>query len=402
MKHKFLLRFIKQEMEKRKIGFKNNEAFLKFFLPDAPWDSYRSNMSNWLSLGEKDGTIRKRVFIHAINEKLGLSSEIWHLSEPQQKKAVEEGVQRLKQALIEEETMFSWLESEKMSQQQEAFLVCVQNSAVSEIETALLKHKAWFEKRTKNQIFLQALFHQMYERGAYTFVYKHIFPALLDSYDTRVKSRKADIYASLPQPMYKEAFEILNSIKGENRSETIDLRTAAISNIRREKLSSKRVTREELKWLLHRLIKCYHKIYTPKQAYSYYPGINLAYMVAMVDSIFPDEAEMLIERYSITQIYSDVKGSLVRDRESDDKERRYYAGISDIEFQLLLGQPRALDALAFFLEELEPPISQINQTQRQMGVFFLDVIRRFSSHSTLKFQNMQHALIVLKSYIEAS
>jgi hypothetical protein len=77
MQHKFLLRFIKQEMQREKIDFKNNEAFFRLFLADEPWESYRSNMSNWLSSSSKDGVIHKHHFITAINEKLGLSSEIW-------------------------------------------------------------------------------------------------------------------------------------------------------------------------------------------------------------------------------------------------------------------------------------------------------------------------------------
>jgi len=391
-------------MEENDITFKNNEAFFRLFLKDEPWDAYRSNMSNWLSLRTEDGIIRKRVFINAINQKLGLKSEVWNASEAYQKKAIRKGVQYFKKSL-EDEGMFSWLEEEEISHEQEAFLAFVQKNSVDEIESLCMNSPKLFEKNVGNQRFLLKLFHQMYERGAYRFLYEHLFPSLLDSYDNRVKSRKADVYAFLPTPMYKEAFEILNSIKGENRSETINLRTAAISNIRREKLSSKRLEKDELKILLHRLIKCYHKIYTPKEPYSYYPGINLAYMVAMVGYLFPDEAEGLTEGYSFVQIYSDVKQSLHRGMESENKEEQYYAGISNLEFRLLLGQTSALHELEIFLEELQPPLHQVNQTRRQMGKFFLEVIDALSSEPLVSFPEleiMNDTLRLLDAYIEAS
>jgi hypothetical protein len=400
VQHKFLLRFIKQEMEAQKIAFKNNEEFFRLFLPDEPWESYRSNMSNWLSLGEEDGTIRKKLFISAINEKLGLTPEIWKASEVYQKEAVREGIQKFKVLLREDAEMFSWLEEEGMNEEHERFLLFVQDALVDEIEKALEEHQPLFKKSAKNQSFLEQFFNHMYERGEYEFVYKKIFPSLLDSYDNTIKSRKADIYASLPQPMYKEAFEILNSIKGENRNETIDLRTSAISNIRREKLSSKVLSKEELKILLHRLIKCYKKIYTPKQEYSYYPGINLAYMVAMVGYIFPDEVEDLTEGYTLTQIYNDVKSSLEKGISSELKEERYYAGVSKIEFQLLLGQQGIARDLELFLEEIQPLIHQVNQTQRQMGLFFLDVIEVFSPQSLVRLRNFESALSILDAYVE--
>lgn len=76
MQHKFLLRFIKEEMLRQKISFKNNEAFFRLFLDKEPWESYRSNMSNWLSSNTKDAVIHKHLFITAINEKLTLNASI--------------------------------------------------------------------------------------------------------------------------------------------------------------------------------------------------------------------------------------------------------------------------------------------------------------------------------------
>ena len=398
MQHKFLLRFIKQEMEKQKIPFKNNEEFFHLFLPDEPWDSYRSNISHWLSQGE-DGTIRKRIFIEAINEKLGLKSEVWGASEGSQKEAVIKGVEKLKASLIEKEEMFSWLQEESLSVQEEAFLRFIETASMDAIEKELSLQKDLFQKTSSSQMFLIELFNLMYERGEYTFVFVHVFPYLLESYDNKIKSRKADIYASLPTPMYKEAFEILNSIKGESRAETIDLQTSAISNIRRERLSSKHLSKDELKILLARLIKCYTKIYTPKQEYSYYPGINLAYMVAMADCLFPNEE--LTQGYSLHQIYTDVQKSLQKGKVSNSKDENYYAGISDIEFQLLLNRQGMAQELEILLEEVQPTISQVNQTYRQMGAFFVEVLERFSDKSN-KLTEYKKCLKIFNAYSSLS
>lgn len=263
MQHKFLLRFIKQEMQKQKVAFKNNETFFRLFLADEPWEAYRSNMSNWLSSSSKDGVIHKHTFITSINEKLGLSLEIWGASDEKQKVAVIQGVNHFKKSMDKEELLFPWVDDVSMSEEQEAFIVFTQKAVVAEIEKRIDSLKENFKKISNNQAFLLALLNLMYERGEYAFIYTHIFPHLLDTYDNNVKSKKAHIYASLPKPMYREAFDILNSIKGESTLKTVDLQTSAISNIRRERLSSSTLTKEELKELLYTLIKCYTKIYIP-------------------------------------------------------------------------------------------------------------------------------------------
>ena len=398
MQHKYLLRFIKDEMERAKIPFGTNEEFFRLFLPDEPWEAYRSNVSNWLTPGGEDGTIRKRIFIAAVNEKLGLTSEIWGASEETQRKAVTAGVARFKTSLQEEESLFPWVEAVGLSDAQEAFLERAKEKDVEVLEEECAQHPAFFEKSAVNQPFLLALFETMYARGEYAFVYTNIFPVLLDSYDNGIKSKKADIYASLPTPMYREAFEILNSIKGESRRETIDLQTAAISNIRRERLSLQTLEKEELKALLKTLIKCYRKIYTPKQQYSYYPGINLAYMIALAEHIFPEECDLVPEEYSVKQLFEDTRSSIEEGKSSGEREEHFYAAMSEIEFQLLLNRKGMVQVLEMLLEETGPNHAQINQTYRQMGPFFLDIIDRFSAVREGKFTEFKAFLEVFDAY----
>jgi hypothetical protein len=385
-------------MEKNKIAFKNNEAFFRLFLEEGSWEEYRSNMSNWLSLGEKDGSIRKRIFIESINEKLGLTPDIWGASEARQKEAVIAGVAKFKRTLNQEEALFPWVEEAKISEDQEAFLDFVKQASLKEIEERVGLSSSFFEKTSANQSFLIVLFSLMYERGEYVFVYSHVFPYLLDSYDNNIKSKKADIYASLPTPMYREAFEILNSIKGETKAETVDLQTSAISNIRRERLSSNGLSKEELKTLLKTLIQCYTKIYVPKQEYSYYPGINLAYMVALANHIFPDAPELVANGYSVKQIYSDVTKSIVKGKETKSKEDKYYASMSDIEFQLLLNRQGMGNELEYMLDDLSPSHSMINHTNRQMGTFFIQIVETFSDASQKDLSEFKHFLELFQSY----
>ncbi len=385
-------------MEKNKIAFKNNEAFFRLFLEEGSWEEYRSNMSNWLSLGEKDGSIRKRIFIESINEKLGLTPDIWGASEARQKEAVIAGVAKFKRTLNQEEALFPWVEEAKISEDQEAFLDFVKQASLKEIEERVGLSSSFFEKTSANQSFLIVLFSLMYERGEYVFVYSHVFPYLLDSYDNNIKSKKADIYASLPTPMYREAFEILNSIKGETKAETVDLQTSAISNIRRERLSSNGLSKEELKTLLKTLIQCYTKIYVPKQEYSYYPGINLAYMVALANHIFPDAPELVANGYSVKQIYSDVTKSIVKGKETKSKEDKYYASMSDIEFQLLLNRQGMGNELEYMLDDLSPSHSMINHTNRQMGTFFIQIVETFSDASQKDLSEFKHFLELFQAY----
>jgi len=269
MQHKFLLRFIKQEMQRQKIPFKNNEAFFRLFVVDEPWEAYRSNMSNWLGSSSKDGVIHKHTFITDINEKLSLTADIWGASDEKQKEAVVYGVGQFKEALEKETSLFSLVDDVKINKKEETFIDFCKQANVTEMEDNLNTVKESFTKRSHTQAFLIALLEVMYEKGEYAFVYEQILPYLLDTYDNSIKAKKAHIYASLPKPMYREAFDILNSIRGENLTETIDLQTSAVSNIRRERLSSVTLSKDALKGLLHTLVKSYSKIYMPKELQGY-------------------------------------------------------------------------------------------------------------------------------------
>ena len=397
MQHKFLLRFIRQEMQREKIAFKNNEAFFRLFVSNEPWESYRSNMSNWLSSSSKDGVIHKHSFITAINEKLGLTPEIWQTSESKQKEAVILGVKGFKEALEKEELLFPWVKDVGMNEEQNAFVTFAQKNSVEDIENEMLSIVESFSKQSNTQTFLIALFEVMYEKGAYDFVYRYIFPHLLDTYDNGIKAKKAHIYASLSKPMYREAFDILNSIKGDDAHQTLALQTSAISNIRRERFSSEALTKEALEGLLQTLIKCYSKIYLPKESQSYYVGINLAYMMSLAKVIFP-ESSMIDEVYSVEQIYKDIQASIAKAKNSTLLEEQYYAAMSELEFQLIIGKRGTLQELEYMLESLQPSQHLIDQTKRQMGLFFVDIVEKFADNRLENIADYKAFLEVFDAY----
>lgn len=387
MQHKFLLRFIKKELEKAQVPFTNNEEFLKLFLNDEPWESYRSNLSNWLSTDKPDGNIRKRIFLDAIAEKLNFETDLWGASEGTQKEAVRRGVQSFKIAL-KEVSLFPWVEKSTLSDEQKDFLMLAQNSSIKEIKKQSIQVPQLFKRFFQNQNFLIELFNKLYERGEYTFIYKEIFPLLLDSYDNHIRAKKAHIYASLATPMYREAFEILNAMKGESKTEIADLKTSAISNIRRERFTDSSLSKKELEGLLQTLIGCYAQVYLPKQEASYYAGINLAYMLALAKTIFPNNPPVFTSGYSIAQIYQDVQKSIVKAKDSGNEQEVYYASMSELEFKLLLNPENKHKELEHLLQEINPSFTLVHQTQRQMKTFFLDVIKKFSdkeSNETLAF-----------------
>lgn len=395
MQHKFLLRFIKQELEKAEIVCQKNEDFFKLFLPDESWEAYRSNMSNWLSTKSSDGVIHKRFFVSAVNEKLGLSDDIWFASDSKQKSVVSEAVKRFGSNVGEGKLLFPWVEKVGITEAQKVFLDFSKQASIEALEEKVKAEHSFFNKAVDNQPFLIALFHLIYERGAYEFVYEYISPQLLDSYDNSIKSKKADIYASLPRPMYREAFEILNAIKAESKEETIALKTAAISNIRRAHFVSESISKEALKELLQTLIKCYTKIYTPTKHYHYYPGINLAYMVALCEILFPEFST----GYEIKQMIQDVQDSIIKGKASTDNNERYYAGMSELEFKLLLGHQGVVQELAYLLETLMPPHSMVNQSKRQMQTFFIEVVERFTEQVPSHFLDYKRCIEILDDYM---
>ena len=136
----------------------------------------------------------------------------------------------------------------------------------------------------------------------------------------------------------------------------------------------------------------------PKEVQGYYVGINLAYTVALAEAIFPNDRE-LVEGYSVVQIYKDVQKSMAK--AAKERETQYYAAMSEIEFQLLLGKHGVVQALEYLLETLQPSQHLIDQTQRQMGLFFVDVVEKFATRTPKNLQDFKTCLSIFDAYRNA-
>ena len=397
MQHKYLLRFIRDEMQRQKIAFETNEAFFRLFMPDEPWEAYRSSMSNWLSSPE-DGAIRKRRFIAAVNEKLGLSPEVWLSGDATQKEAVVKGVRFFKENIEQSRAIFAWLKEERMSEEEQAFVAFAETNDTQCVIQEAKRLSGSFAKRSRTQPFLIALLEVMYEKGAYDFIYTEIFPCLLDTYDNSIKAKKAHVYASLSTPMYREAFDILISIKADTPEETAALQTSAISNIRRERFSSQSLTKEALKGLLETMIQCYGRLYRPASPQGYYAGINLAYMLALQSAIFP-ETHGKQTRVHIEQIADELSAAMARAKAVEDPQERYYAAMSELEFALLRSKPTSYQEFEYLLEALKPSRHLIERTRRQMGTFFVDIIDRFAETPPENLDTFRGCLEIFDAYL---
>ncbi len=397
MQHKYLLRFIRDEMQRQKIVFDTNEAFFRLFMSDEPWEAYRSSMSNWLSSPD-DGVIRKRRFLAAVNEKLGLPTEIWLSSDAVQKEAVIRGVKRFKERLEQARLHFDWIEERRMSEEEQAFVKFAKSHEIDAVKKAAKRLSKSFVKRSAAQPFLTALFEVMYNKGAYDFIYTDIFPYLLETYDNTIKAKKAHVYASLTTPMYREAFDILVSIKAESPEETAALQTSAISNIRRERFSSDTLSKGSLEGLLQTLIRSYETLYRPDAAQGYYTGINLAYMLALQSAIFP-ETYGADAHARINKITDELGAVIARAKAGDDPEARYYAAMSELEFALLRDKPLSPQELEYLLETLQPSRHLVERTRRQMGAFFVDIVERFADTTPPYIARFKSFLEIFDAYL---
>lgn len=120
-------------------------------------------------------------------------------------------------------------------------------------------------------------------------------------------------------------------------------------------------------------------------------------MLILAESIFPDRLK-IDESYSVGQVYKDAQKSIIKAKESENKEENYYASISDIEFQLLLGKKGMVNELEYVLETLNPSQHLINQTQRQMGHFFMDIVEKFAEYIPSNLNEFKRFLEVFDAY----
>jgi len=217
------------------------------------------------------------------------------------------------------------------------------------------------KKTVENQYFLVKLLGLAYKKGLYAIILEFIAPNLYKKHSDNVEIQKylAHTYGSLKK--YDEAQQILSILIDHSTIENINLRTAALSNHKREMFENENNLIKADK--LYVLIQGYQELHAINGIYSYYTGINLLYMVVLGQTLFP--ADSRYTSIDTKEIYERSKPSLQEDNTHND----YYIKMSGFEFQLLLGREGVLEKIESYLDDVKPHVSLVERTLRQMQLF---------------------------------
>ncbi len=361
-------------------------AFIHF-----PTDKYYiQRLSSWLN---RSGEIQDRQFRIAIENRFGFTEEIWDLPTTLQKLNIKQTVKQIKESIASENSLdiHELIPIEyPITTKQKMLLDEFKNlKKQEEIEDKIdeLTSIGHLDQKIENQEFIAVLLEHAYNKGLYHIIVEFILPKLLYNYrcQTRVLKLEAHTLGSLEN--YGTAKHILSKLIHENVIENINLRTSAISNHKRDMLNGQ--NQEELKESLPLLIEHYTYTHKLDNIYSYYTGINLLYMVTLVQILFPkDKRYMTIDRQ---EIYNKSKPSLKIDKTHND----YYVTMSGFEFQLLLNREGVLEKIESFLANHEPHASLVERTVRQMRLFI--AAAEADKHTTVLL--FKKATEILEGYI---
>jgi len=374
---------------KRELIIEHNKDFLE--LIGLPIDKVHiKRLSAYLN---RNGAIRDNKFLLAVEKKFGFDNTIWIDNNFNQKNLILKAIKRLSKGLY----------SESASQMLDRIIIPnftlthEQKRLLREFEATNRKdmlesmidnylNMGLLDKTMENQEFLTKLIEIAYIKGLYSIIANLLLPNLIISYRQSVKIQKieAHTYGSLGN--YKEAKYILKKLIHDNTIENINLKTSALSNHKREILSSKDIDSDNL----YLLIEGYKSLFESEEIYSYYTGINLVYMVILGRLKFQDDIRF--KEIDVNRIYQLSKESL----KSDTTHEPYYNIMSDLEFQLLLGHNGVLQKIESFLEMEQPNPTFVERTLRQMRLF---VSHTKDSKSTI-VDNFKESIKILDGYIK--
>lgn len=324
----------------------------------------------------RDGDIRDKHFLYLVEQKFGLSSDIWIQSDTHQINSIKQAIQKIQMLPTQSALDVSDIihANQTLSTKQVKYL--------EEFKKALNKQeleqyiddfmgKGLLDKKLENQSFLTELIELTYKKGLYEIIHTFLLSNLYISYRQQTNIQKIEAHTCGSLEKYDEAKHILHQLIHENTIENINLRTSALSNHKRALFAQNNVDAETL----YLLIKGYRELHAIEGIYSYYTGINLLYMVILGQLRFKDDKRFL--SIETRKIYEQSKPSL----KIDTTHEAYYVYMSNFEFQLLLGKKSIISEIEYFLEDKKPHISLTERTLRQMKLFVF--------HS----QNTQHPII---------
>jgi len=209
----------------------------------------------------------------------------------------------------------------------------------------------------------------------------------------------AHTLGSLTEPKHLEAAKLLDVIPPENDAHIIDMKTAAISNVRRFELHRPDLSRGNLAEVLDILIRYYHDTFTTNEIHHYYPGINLAYVLYHHNTIFPEEEHSC--PLSIQEIYQLSKKSIGKELNHPDKESQYYAKISELEFMLLLNRDN-VESKLYLLLETQPSYVTVERTIRQMKLFVGLNFQFAKDTNNSMMEKVEQSIKLLEGYLSTT
>ena len=315
----------------------------------------------------RDGDIRDKSFLIAIENRFDLPKDIWNLGEGMQIRLLNEAIEReldLKKLPDESSLDVSDILCTKapISSEQKAVLEELANSlSQKESEDIIdkLLAKGMLDKRVENQEFLVELIKLAYEKGMYLVIVEFLLPNLFRRYQMLVEVQKIEAHTLGSLAKYEEAKHILDVLIHHNTIENINLKTSALSNHKRAIFANDTIDADEL----FTLVQGYKELHAINGIYSYYTGINLAYMAVLGQILFPKDNRFL--QYDIKEIYDLSKKSL----QEDNTHNEYYRYMSEFEFLLLLGREGVDKKIESFLEHYKPHPSLVERSLRQMNIF---------------------------------
>ena len=316
----------------------------------------------------RDGNIRDKSFLIAIEKRFDLPKDIWQLSDDTQHKLLQEAVEReLELQNLPNENALDNISDilrtkAPITNEQKALLEKFANSISKEESEKIIdefRTKGLLDKRVENQEFLVELIKLAYEKGMYVVIVEFLLPKLYRRYRLLTDIQKIEAHSLGSLEQYEEAKHILDTLIHHNTITNINLKTAALSNHKRALLEKESIDADEL----YLLVKGYKELHAINGEYSYYTGVNLAYMAVLGQILFPNDNRFL--QIDIEEIYNLSKRSL----QEDKTHHEYYRYMSEFEFWLLLGREGVEKKIESFLEHYRPHPSLVERSLRQMQLF---------------------------------
>jgi len=374
-----LLLFIIEELKRQNNSIENLKDEELFFeiLPGHDYKKMSSSWNNWLN--KRVNGIKSKEAKSSIQKRYHFDSDVWKQGNIAQKDAIKKGIKKFfNQKDIDLSDIIS--EDEKMTPAQKDLLSKSLNLSIFYVDKEFEEDHVFLKYSSENQSFLIELFKQEYKKANYEFINRKVYPSLM-SYNQnshKIKILYAHTLGSLQVPKYEEAAKLLNGLKVEDDEVLIDIKTSAISNIKRDVLKKGVCSVETIQ----PIIDHYEEVFEKDESYHYYPAVNLAYLLIAVD-------EENDNTDKITEVYNKTKKSIETERDTEG----YYAKISDIELKILSGHNNIQQELEMLLEEEAPSRDKVSRTTRQIQLF-----NNLNRHNESVRKGLNGAIKVLEDY----